>query len=215
MTCRKSGETYGDNKVNTSQSDADQKLDDVRHKVDEAFDYTFGPGTANMMAGHTEHTVGRAQMMLGDAAGDEALVIEGVKHEVRGTAERAVGQAQIDLANVQVQLGREIEALTSEMTRLEAEYAAATAVGEARANVQAKMDATKAKAQDAQARINAAIAEAQQKTDARIASMHQQAAQATGEAKAKIEGHISEKEHENEQFADYLNKLMVDNRIAL
>ena len=65
------------------------------------------------------------------------------------------------------------------------------------------------------ASLKAALEQAKADRDAKIAALQQQAAQATGEAKAKIEDLISQVRYENEEYAEGLNKAMADNTIVL
>jgi uncharacterized membrane protein len=85
---------------------------------------------------------------------------------------------------------RDSDALEAEIAQLKAEYAQAK--GDAKAKLQAKMDATKAKLQATHDRAKAALEAAKQKSDAKIKSLQEQAAKAKGDAKAKIEARVTE-----------------------
>jgi hypothetical protein len=214
MNCR----NYGTNKMeattmNANQSDQDKEYNQAKHQVGEAIDHAFGAGTAKSAEGRADQIIGYAEGQAGYAAGDQAVEFDGVKHAVRGSAERVEGRAEHDLAVTKTQIEKDVAALKAEMSNLKAEYS--TATGEARAKVQSSMDTTKAKAQATQDRISAALEGAKQEADARIASLQQQAAQATGEVKARIQDEIAQVRYENKQFADGLNKALADNMTVL
>jgi uncharacterized membrane protein len=99
---------------------------------------------------------------------------------------------------------RDSDALEAEIAQLKAEYAQAK--GDAKAKLQAKIDATKAKLQATHDRAKAALEAARQKMDAKIKSLQEQAAKAKGDAKAKIEARIAEVQSEYKQRTDKLKK---------
>jgi uncharacterized membrane protein len=88
------------------------------------------------------------------------------------------------------QIERDVKALNADLDELEAEYNQAT--GEAKANLQKKIDATKARLQAAQDAIQARIESSQKETDAKIKSLQEQADKVRGERKAKREARIAE-----------------------
>ena len=91
---------------------------------------------------------------------------------------------------VDVDIERDVEALNAELAELEAEHKQAT--GEAKAKLQAKIDATKAKLHAIQDGIQAKIEASQKETEAKIKSLQEQAAKESGERKAKLEARIAE-----------------------
>ena len=91
---------------------------------------------------------------------------------------------------VDAQVERDVAALKADLAGLEAEYDQAT--GEAKANLQKKIDAAKTKLQANQKAIEAKIEASQKETEAKIKSLQEQAAKETGERKAKREARIAE-----------------------
>lgn len=91
---------------------------------------------------------------------------------------------------VDAQIERDMTALKADLAELEAERDQAT--GEARAKLQAKVDAAKAKLQAAQETIQARIESSQKETEAKIKSLQEQAAKETGNRKSKREARIAE-----------------------
>jgi hypothetical protein len=111
---------------------------------------------------------------------------------------RVLGEVQEAL------IERDSDAFEAELAQLKAEYAQAK--GDAKAKLQAKIDATKAKLQATHDRAKAALETARQKMDAKIKSLQEQAAKAKGDAKAKIEARIAEVQSEYKQRTDKLKK---------
>src|SRR6266568_2955163 len=183
--------------MNAKKSDQDKQYNEAKHQVGQAVDYDFGAGTTKTVEGRADQAIGYTEAQVGHAVGDRAAEFDGVKRAVRGTAEGVVGQAQYDLATLQTQIEMDVAALKAEMTNLKAEYT--TATGEARAKVQASMDTTKANMQATQARVEAAIISAQEVSDEKLLSLQEQAAQSTGEAKAKIEARTAQARSEYKQ----------------
>ena len=91
---------------------------------------------------------------------------------------------------VDAQIERDVTALNTELDELEAERDQAT--GEAKAKIQAKIDAIKAKLQTMQNSIQAKIDSSKQETDAKIKSLQEQAAKARGDRKTKLEARSAE-----------------------
>jgi uncharacterized membrane protein len=85
---------------------------------------------------------------------------------------------------------RDVEALKADLDELEAEYKQAT--GEAKANVQKRIEATKAKLHATQEAIEAKIDASQKETEAKVNSLQAQASKKSGERKAKLEARIAE-----------------------
>jgi hypothetical protein len=195
--------------VNTNQSNQDELYDAARQAIDE----TFGAGTTISAEGRADQAVGHVAVETGEIAGDPALGFAGAGLEALGIAERVEGKLESNYAKAYAQVSADIAANRAEMASLQAEYEAANAAD--RAEVQAKMDATRAKAQATQDRINAALEQAKTQHDAKIASLRQQAAQATGEAKAKIDEQIAQLDDENKQFAANFNKALAQNSLVL
>ena len=88
------------------------------------------------------------------------------------------------------QIERDVAALNAELAELEAESDQAT--GEAKAQLQAKIDATRAKLQATQDGIQTRIETSKQETAAKIKSLEEQETKAHGARKAKIEARIAE-----------------------
>ena len=91
---------------------------------------------------------------------------------------------------VDAQIERDVDALNVELAELEAEYDQAS--GEAKARLQAKIDATKAKLQAMLDGIQANIEASKQKTEAKTKSLQEQAAKVHGERKARLEKRSTE-----------------------
>jgi uncharacterized membrane protein/sporulation protein YlmC with PRC-barrel domain len=102
------------------------------------------------------------------------------------------------------QIERDVTALNAELAELEAERDQAT--GEARAKLQAKVDAAKGKLQAAQDAIQARIEASQKETDAKIKSLQAQAAKESGERKAKREARIAELKADQKRRSDLLKQ---------
>ncbi|MCL4299137.1 MAG: DUF1269 domain-containing protein [Anaerolineae bacterium] len=102
------------------------------------------------------------------------------------------------------QIERDVAALNAELAELEAEWD--RAAGEAKAKLQAKIDAAKAKLQAMRDSIQAKIETSQQETDAKIKALQEQAAKAEGERKAKIEARIAELKADQQRRSDLLHQ---------
>jgi len=111
---------------------------------------------------------------------------------------RGLGEVQDAL------IERDTDALKTEIAQLKAEYAQAT--GNAKAKLQAKIDAAKAKLQATHDRAKTALDAAKQKMDAKIKSLQEQSAKAKGDAKAKIEARIAEVRSEYKRRTDKLKQ---------
>jgi uncharacterized membrane protein len=105
---------------------------------------------------------------------------------------------------VDEQIERDVAALNTDLAELEAERDQAT--GEARAKLQAKVDATKARLQAAQDAIQARIEASQKETEEKIKSLQEQAAKETGERKAKHEARIVALKADQMRRSDLLKK---------
>jgi len=105
---------------------------------------------------------------------------------------------------VDAQIERNVAALKADLAQLEAERDHAT--GEARANLQAKVNAAKARLQAAQDEIQARIKAGQQETEAKIKSLQDQAAKDSGERKAKREARIAELKADEKRRSDLLKQ---------
>jgi len=103
-----------------------------------------------------------------------------------------------------VVIERDVEILNADLDALEAEYNQAT--GEAKANLQKKMDAAKARLQATQDAIQARIEASQKETDAKIKSLQAQAARESGERKAKREARIAELQADQKRRSDLLKQ---------
>src|SRR3954470_9463365 len=100
--------------MNTNKSNQDKRYKQAKHHVGEAIDQTFGAGTAKKVAGRADQAVGHAEVQVGHAAGDRAIEFDGVKHEVRGTAEQVESRVEHDLATLQAQIEKDAAALKAE-----------------------------------------------------------------------------------------------------
>jgi uncharacterized membrane protein len=105
---------------------------------------------------------------------------------------------------VDEQIERDAAALEAELAELKAE--SDQAAGEARAKLQAKVDATKAKLQATQDAIQARIEATQKETDAKIKSLQEQAAKESGKRKAKREARIAELKADQKRRSDLLKQ---------
>jgi uncharacterized membrane protein/sporulation protein YlmC with PRC-barrel domain len=105
---------------------------------------------------------------------------------------------------VDEQIERDVAAFKVELAELEAERDQAT--GEARAKLQAKVDAAKARLQATQDAIQARIEASQKETEAKIKSLQEQAAKESGERKAKREARIAELKADQKRRSDLLKQ---------
>jgi uncharacterized membrane protein len=105
---------------------------------------------------------------------------------------------------VDAQMERDIEMLKADLTELEAERD--QAAGQARARLQAKVDAAKATLQAKQDEIQARIETSQQATEAKIKSLEKQAAKESGERKAKREARIAELKADQKRRSNLLKR---------
>ena len=105
---------------------------------------------------------------------------------------------------VDAQIERDSVALKTDLAELEAEYDQAT--GEAKANLQKKIDAVKAKLHATQEAIEAKIEASQKETEAKIKSLQEQAAKESGERKAKREARIAELKADQKRRSDLLKQ---------
>ena len=113
-----------------------------------------------------------------------------------------VRRTSMDVVDEQIE--RDVAALNAELAELEAERDQAT--GEARAKLQAKVDATKARLQAKQDAIQARIEASQKETEAKIKSLQEQAARESGERKAKREARISELKADQKRRSELLKQ---------
>ena len=102
------------------------------------------------------------------------------------------------------QIERDVAALNAELAEMKAERDQAT--GEAKAKLQAKIDATRAKLQAMQNGIQAKIEASKQETEAKIKSLQEQAAKARGDRKAKLEKRSAEVKADREVRRSKLEK---------
>ena len=175
--------------MNAKQS-AQDGAEQAKKKVGEVVDQAFGAGTTTTVEGKVDQVLGQAQARVGHAVGYPAMEVKGTGREVHGKVEQAQGRVEHDFAALQANTEKEVSTLRAQMADLKSKAASTT--GEAKAKAQAQLDATKAKMQAAETRIKEAIEEAKAERDARIAPLQQEAAHATGEARAKIEARITQ-----------------------
>jgi uncharacterized membrane protein/sporulation protein YlmC with PRC-barrel domain len=105
---------------------------------------------------------------------------------------------------VDSQIERDVAALKADLTELEAESDRAT--GQARAKLQAKVDAARARLQAKQDDMQARIEASQKETDAKIKSLQEQAAIESGERKARREERIAELKADQKRRSDLLKQ---------
>jgi uncharacterized membrane protein len=123
------------------------------------------------------------------------------------TRMEALGGVVFRRASVEVvdeQIERDVATLNAELAELEAERDQAT--GEAKAKLQAKVDAAKSKLQAAQNAIQARIEASQKETEAKIKSLQEQAAKESGKRKAKREARIAELKADHKRRSDLLKQ---------
>ena len=102
------------------------------------------------------------------------------------------------------QMEKDVTALKNDLALLEEERDQAH--GEARAKLQAKVDATKVKLQAAQDKMNARIDASQKESEAKIQSLQDQAAKDGDERKAKREARIAELKAAQKRHSDKLKE---------
>jgi uncharacterized membrane protein len=105
---------------------------------------------------------------------------------------------------VDAQIERDVTVLKTELAELEAERKQAS--GEAKAKLQAKIDATKSKLQTMQDSIQARIETSKQEMEAKTKSLQEQAAKAQGERKAKLEKRSAELKADQKRRSDLLKQ---------
>jgi uncharacterized membrane protein len=102
------------------------------------------------------------------------------------------------------QIEKDNAALEADLAELEAEYQQASA--EAKAKLEAKINATKAKLQASQNAMQARLEASQKETQAKIQSLQEQAAKAHGERKAKLEKRIVELKAEDKRRSEEMKQ---------
>jgi uncharacterized membrane protein len=105
---------------------------------------------------------------------------------------------------IDTQIEREIAADNAEIAKLKAEHN--QAVGEAKANLRAKLDAAQKRLQARRDLLKQRIEVIEREGEAKIKSLQEQAAQAKGEMKAKLEKRIAEVRADHQLRADKLSK---------
>src|SRR5262249_263669 len=95
----------------------------------------------------------------------------------------------------------------AEMSKLRSQFS--TSQGQAKAEVQTKMDAAKTQQQSIEARIKAEMDRAQADRDAKIAALQQKASQADSDARKNSAGSIDQVRLEYKQEADALDQTLV------
>jgi len=105
---------------------------------------------------------------------------------------------------VDAQMERDIQVLKADIAELEAERDQAS--GEAKAKLQAKVDAAKTRLQAMQDEIQARIETSKQEAEAKIKSLQEQAAREGGERKAKREARIAELQADQKRRSDLLKQ---------
>ena len=102
------------------------------------------------------------------------------------------------------QIERDVAALQVDLSELEAEYHQAT--GEAKADLQKKVDLARGRLQAAQDDVQARIDMSQIETDAKIKYLQEQAARESGEQKARREARIAKLQAEQKRRSDLLKQ---------
>jgi uncharacterized membrane protein len=105
---------------------------------------------------------------------------------------------------VDAQMERDIASLKAEVADLKAEYARASS--EAKAKLQAKIDATNAKLKAAHDRAGAAAEAIKREMDAKVGALRGRVAKAKGDAKAKLEARIAQLQSDHRRRADKLHQ---------
>jgi uncharacterized membrane protein len=116
-----------------------------------------------------------------------------------GVVFRRTSEAVLD-----AQIERDVTALNADLAELEAERDQAT--GEAKANLQKKIDAAKGRLQAIQNTIQARIESSQKETEAKVKSLQEQAAKESGKRKAKRETRIAELKADHKRRSDLLKQ---------
>jgi len=183
----------------------------------QALDETFGAGTAWTLSGDIDKTVGHAETHAGQVLHEPRMVVEGVGLQAYGTGEHIEGRLEHDQAAQRAEIEKAIAALKAEFAKLKAEFDHTT--GEARTNIQSKMDSARARQQGIVSRIQIELKQAQKNRDAKIAALEQQAAQAEaqaeGEAKANLAASIEQVRQDYKQDAADLDKMLEQAEDAL
>jgi hypothetical protein len=203
-------------KMNANQSDqkkVEEEQMEAARAAAQAIDGTFGAGTAWTLSGDVDKTVGHAAIETGDILGDPGTVAKGVGLEMYGTAEHIEGHLEHDFSAVQAEIEKAIAALKADFANLKAELTHAT--GEARTNVESKMDVAKAKQEGIKSRIQIELSQAQKNRDAKIAALQQQVDNADAQARADLAASIAQVRQEYKQEAEDLDKLFVEAEQAL
>jgi uncharacterized membrane protein len=102
------------------------------------------------------------------------------------------------------QIERDVAALQADLGELEAEYHQAT--GEAKVNLQKKVDLARSRLQAAHDDVQAKIEMSQIETEAKIKYLQEQAARETGERKARREARIAKLQAEQKRRSDLLKQ---------
>jgi len=105
---------------------------------------------------------------------------------------------------IDAQIEREIAADKAEIAKLRTEYN--QAVGEAKAKLKAKLDAVQNRLQARRDLLKERIEAIKREGEAKIKSLQEQAAQARGEMKAKLEKRIAEERADHQLRVDKLSK---------
>jgi uncharacterized membrane protein len=105
---------------------------------------------------------------------------------------------------VEAQIERDIAGLKADVANLKAEQARAGK--EARAKLQAKIDAAKTKLKAAQDRAGVAAEATKREMDAKLGALREHVAKAKGDAKAKLEARIAEVQSDYKRRADKLHQ---------
>jgi uncharacterized membrane protein len=99
---------------------------------------------------------------------------------------------------------KDVATLKTDLAEMEAEYERAT--GEAKAKIQAKIEATRTNLQTTLNGIEARLEASQKETEAKIKSLQEQAAKAQGERKAKLEKRTAELQSEQKRRSELLKQ---------
>jgi uncharacterized membrane protein len=105
---------------------------------------------------------------------------------------------------IEDQIERDLAADRAELAELKAEFQ--RAAGDTKATLQAKIDAAERKLQARREQMKETIAAINREGEAKIATLHEQAAKAKGEAKAKLERRVTETRARHEARTSKLNQ---------
>ena len=126
---------------------------------------------------------------------------------------RFLGLQAVFFLMIGLEIERDVAALQADLGKLEAEYHQAT--GEAKVELQKKVDLARGRLQAAQDKIQARIVASQNEAEAKIKSLQEQAARDSEERKAKREARIAELKADQKRRSDLLKQAWEKTKEAL